>query len=151
MTLKKLLILPFFFILISCSYEPIFAKKNVNSISINEITFEGDKKINRLIINQLNLNKSDNQNISYDLNLNSSKKIETLAKDSQGDDSIYRTTIRVTLTLEKQEVVFKEKLFVLSFSYNNIKNKFDLSEYQKSIDSDLINKITQEINIYLSS
>jgi|TARA_B110000967_G_C18661591_1_gene448442 hypothetical protein len=151
MTLKKLLILPILFLIINCSYEPIFSEKNINSISIGDLTVEGNKKINRLIANQLNINRNDNQDTSYDLNLNSSKKVETLAKDSRGNDSIYRTIITVNLTLKKQELIFKEKSFVLSFSYNNIENKFDLSEYQKNIETDLINKIIQEINIYLSS
>ena len=151
MTLKKFLILPILFLIINCSYEPIFSEKNINSISIGDLTVEGNKKINRLIANQLNINRNDNQDTSYDLNLNSSKKVETLAKDSRGNDSIYRTIITVNLTLKKQELIFKEKSFVLSFSYNNIENKFDLSEYQKNIETDLINKIIQEINIYLSS
>ena len=151
MTLKKLLILPILFLIINCSYEPIFSEKNINSISIGDLTVEGNKKINRLIANQLNINRNDNQDTSYDLNLDSSKKVETLAKDSRGNDSIYRTIITVNLTLKKQELIFKEKSFVLSFSYNNIENKFDLSEYQKNIETDLINKIIQEINIYLSS
>ena len=151
MTLKKLLILPILFLIINCSYEPIFSEKNINSITIGDLTVEGNKKINRLIANQLNINRNDNQDTSYDLNLNSSKKVETLAKDSRGNDSIYRTIITVNLTLKKQELIFKEKSFVLSFSYNNIENKFDLSEYQKNIETDLINKIIQEINIYLSS
>ena len=151
MTLKKLLILPILFLIINCSYEPIFSEKNINSISIGDLTVEGNKKINRLITSQLNINRNNNQNTSYDLNLNSSKKVETLAKDSRGNDSIYRTIITVNLTLKKQELIFKEKSFVLSFSYNNIENKFDLSEYQKNIETDLINKIIQEINIYLSS
>ena len=151
MTLKKLLILPILFLIINCSYEPIFSEKNINSISIGDLTVEGNKKINRLIANQLNINRNDNEDTSYDLNLDSSKKVETLAKDSRGNDSIYRTIITVNLTLKKQELIFKEKSFVLSFSYNNIENKFDLSEYQKNIETDLINKIIQEINIYLSS
>ena len=147
MTLKKLLILPILFLIINCSYEPIFSEKNINSITIGDLTVEG----NKLITSQLNINRNNNQNTSYDLNLNSSKKVETLAKDSRGNDSIYRTIITVNLTLKKQELIFKEKSFVLSFSYNNIENKFDLSEYQKNIETDLINKIIQEINIYLSS
>ena len=70
MTLKKLLILPILFLIINCSYEPIFSEKNINSISIGDLTVEGNKKINRLIANQLNINRNDNQDTSYDLNLN---------------------------------------------------------------------------------
>jgi len=150
MTLKKFLIFPVLFLLINCSYEPIFSKKNIISVAINNIVMVGDKKINRSIISKLNL-KKNNRKDSYELNLNSTKKIETLAKDSFGNDSIYRTSITVNLILKKQEDVFKEKSFTTRFSYNNTTNKFNLSEYQKNIEIDLINKIIQEMNIYLSS
>ena len=151
MNLKKIIIIGIFFLLTNCDYEPIFSQKNIISITVNEITIEGDKKVNRYILNNLNLIKNDNQESSYNINLNSTKKIDVLAKDSLGNDSIYRTTIKTNLILEKQGKIFKEQLFTSSFSYNNIENKFDLSEYQKSIEADLIDKIAKDINIYLSS
>ena len=151
MIFKKILILTIFFLLINCDYKPIFSKKNILSLPVNEITIEGNKKINRSILNTLNLKENSDQQNSYNLILNSIKESSVLAKDALGNDSIYRTTIKTSLILKKQDEIIKEKLFEISFSYNNIENKFNLSEYRKSIETDLINKIAQEISIYLSS
>ena len=97
----------------------------------------------------LNISKENQQKPSYNLNLNSTKKIEITARDSQGNISVYKTIIVVNVLLENQKIIIKEKSFESSFSYNNIQNKFDLSQYQKDIETDLINKIAKEINIYL--
>ena len=47
--------------------------------------------------------------------------------------------------------IIKDQNFNKEFSYNNRKNKFDLVEYQNSIKDDLINKIVNDIIIYLNS
>ena len=44
-----------------------------------------------------------------------------------------------------------EKRFTENFSYNNDNNKFNLKQYEKIIQNNLINKITKNITSYLSS
>ena len=154
MIIKKLTFILIFFLLANCGYEAIYLKKNISNISINEIILEGNKKINRKIITQANLSKNNNKTYAYDLTLISNKKIESAAKDDSGNTSVYKTTITVKFYLKdpkNQNQIFKEKNFTSSFSYNNMKNKFDLSLYQKNIENNLINKIAEEIIIFLSS
>ena len=52
--------------------------------------------------------------------------------------------------MENNEIK-REKNFVSSFTYNNIENKFDLSQYQKNIEANLIQKLKEEIVIFLKS
>ena len=154
MIIKKLTFILIFFLLANCGYEAIYLKKNISNISINKITLEGNKKINRKIITQANLSKNNNETYAYDLTLISNKTIESAAKDNSGNTSVYKTTITVKFYLKdpnNQNQIFKEKDFTSSFSYNNMKNKFDLSQYQKNIENNLINKIAEEIIIFLSS
>ena len=49
----------------------------------------------------------------------------------------------------EENKIIKSKDFSSSFTYNNIENKFDLTQYQKSIELNLINKISEEIFIFL--
>jgi len=154
MIIKKLTFILIFFLLANCGYEAIYLKKNISNISINKIILEGNKQINRKIITQANLSKNNNETYAYDLTLISNKTIESTAKDNSGNTSVYKTTITVKFYLKdpnNQNQIFKEKDFTSSFSYNNMKNKFDLSQYQKNIENNLINKIAEEIIIFLSS
>ena len=153
MIIKKFSYILIFFFLTSCGYQAIYSKKNNTSISINKIESIGDRNINRKIISLAKLKERNNQNYSYDLTLSSTKIIEAVAKDKTGNTSVYKTTIVVEFYLKdpnNQGEIFKKKIFSSSFSYNNINNKFDLVKYQKNIEQNLIEKIAEEITIFLS-
>ena len=153
MMIKKFNYILIFLLLTNCGYQAIYSNKDSSRVSVNKIELIGDKNINRKIISLTNLKIKKNQNYSYKLTLDSNKIIEAAAKDKTGNTSVYKTTINVKLYLKdpnNQDQIFKEKNFSSSFSYNNITNKFDLSEYQKNIEENLINKIAEEIIIFLS-
>ena len=153
--MKKIAYILVFFTLVSCGYEPMFSKKNSYNISIKDFTLEGDKNISRKLISLLNFKKNDNQNFSsYNLIVSSSKATEVVAKDGLGNASVYKTRITVDFTLENISSVgkiFKTKTFSTDSSYNNISNKFDLSQYQNTIEENLITIISEEIIIFINS
>ena len=147
--LKKitlLLLLCFFW---SCGYEPLYLKKNDLKQQINVITLNGDQKINKMIMSSLGINEDKNSTSGYTLSLKSSKKIEVISKDKSGNPSVYRSSIIVNFSLADKKKIVKQKEFYSSFTYNNSQNKFDLSQYQKNIELNLINEISEKIFIYL--
>jgi len=151
MKTKKFTLLFIFIFLTNCGYQPIYLQKDNLKIFINEINLEGDKKINRKIMELTNLKKKNNGNPSYNLKLISNKDIKIVAKDKSGNASIYKTTVTVIFTLEDQNEIFKQKTFSSNFSYNDIINSFELSQYQKTIENNLINKIAEEIIIFINA
>ena len=147
--IKKL----FFYILLialgSCGYQPIYSGK-INIISsIHDFQIEGDKNLNRKIISSLNL-KKQNQKGGYKLTINSSKEITVAAKDAAGNASVYRTGVTVKISLVDNDKIVREKCFSSSFSYGNTENKFDLSQYQRNIEKNLIDEIIEDIYIFLT-
>ena len=46
--------------------------------------------------------------------------------------------------------LIKTKAFSEDFTYNNIENKYDLSTYQNDVENNLINKIVEDIIIFLN-
>ena len=154
MIFKKTFFILVFMAIASCEYQPILSKKDNYKISIDKIISNGDKGINRKIISFLSIEKEQKKNYQYDLNLISNKNIEIVAKDKAGNTTIFKITINVNLSLtdpNNQNKVYKNKNFIKSFTYNNMKNKFDLSQYVKSIESNLIDGIGMDISIFLSS
>ena len=151
--IKKFSYILILLLLTNCGYQTIYSDKRYTTTSINEIEIEGNKNIGRKIVSLANLGKNNNQNYSYNLTLISNKRIESVAKDKSGNISVYKTIIKVELYLKDsndQGEIIKQKIFSSSFIYNNIQNKFDLSQYQKNIEKNLIDKIAEEITIYLS-
>ena len=120
--------------LTSCAYEPILNNDNYKfSININKIS--GDKKINKIIIYNLNNLKGNNE--IYDLSLNSNKKRNIISKDSSGDPLIFRIEINVKYSVEKDGKNIINKEINRKATYNNITDKFELDNYEKNIINNL--------------
>jgi hypothetical protein len=144
----------FLFIIIigltSCGYNPIYSKTSGVDLMIKNFELQGDKNINRKIVAFLN-QKNRSRESKYNLKLISRKIITVVAKDKMGNASIYKTAINVSLVVSDGNIKIKEKKFDSNFTYNNKTNKFNLSQYQKNIADNLIDNISEEILIFLSS
>ena len=147
--LKKISLLILICFTTNCGYEPLYLKNNELEKPIKNIKLEGDKKINRLIISSLGLKKTENINSGYDLVIVSKKIIDVVSKNKQGNALTYKTSLLINFSLINQGKIFKDKDFNASFIYSNTKDKFDLSQYQDDIETNLINEISEKIFIYL--
>ena len=146
--IKKIFIVLLFILVTSCGYESIYAKKNLTKLTIEKIELSGNKKINRMIISQIPITLENNNKI---LILDTQKKIESSSKNKAGDTEVFNLSIITNLTLKNDDKIFKSRVFSSDFSYNNVSNKFDLEQYQKSIEKNLSKKISDEIFLYLVS
>jgi hypothetical protein len=134
----------------SCDYKPIYQQETNLNLLIKEVQLKGNKNINRKVIKFLKLEDPKNKNSGYILKLNSAKKLAIISKDKAGDASIYRTTVTISVLLDSENKIIKQKTFSTNFVYNNISNKFDLAEYQKNIETTLINQLIEDIYIFLN-
>ena len=149
--LKKISLLLLFCFVWNCGYSPLYLKKNNLDKTIKIITLKGNPKINKMIMSFLGLKESKNIESTYTLLLDSSKKIEVVSKDKNGNPSVYRSSIIINFLLSDNEKIIKQKEFNASFTYNNSQNKFNLFQYQKNIEVNLINEISEKIFIFLKS
>tara|TARA_Y100000591_G_C21393191_1_gene479176 strand:- start:76 stop:525 length:450 start_codon:yes stop_codon:yes gene_type:complete len=136
--------------LYSCGYQPLYSKKNTSTIVSKKLILLGDKDINDQIILATRI-KKDEKNLTYqEIELENKKEIIETSKDSKGQPSSYKMIINVKLKTKNLENNVLTKEFDQEFSYKNLTNKFELSEYQKDIENNLINRIIEEIIIYLN-
>jgi len=149
--IKKIIFFLLILSLTSCGYQPIYTKKNYDALVIKEYQLAGDKIINRKIVSLLNLRKNIQLESSYILSLDSVKKLETVAKDKTGRASVFKTSITVSIKINENKTLIKEKIFNKTYTYNNTKNKFDLMQYQKDIENNILDKISEEIIIFLNT
>jgi len=138
------------FIVASCGYQPLYnTNKEIDKIKISDIKIIGDISLGKKIYSNLALKIVKDKSL-YKLILNNKKNIVVTSKDSKGQVISYRTTITVQLSfLDNEDNLIKDKTLSKDFLYNTKDNKFKLKEYQIEIENNLINKITEDINIYL--
>ena len=148
--IKKILFLIIFLSLGNCGYEPIYSKWEVINTDIQSFQTKGDQRINRKIVSTLNI-EDQIRPTGYKLIINSTKSLNTISKDATGKASSFKTKITVVVSLMEDDKLYKNKIFTSDFTYNDIKNKFDLSQYRREIEANLINVIIEEISIFLMS
>jgi len=147
--MKKILLL-LIFLITSCGYQPIYLNSNPQNFKFSKILIQGNNDINKAITNSIPFEEVETDQSLDTLMLNSSYNVIEAAKNSKGQVEAYRSKIIVNIKIMKDKETIKERSFFEEFSYNTKKNKFDLVQYQKQIQNNLIKEIVRDINIYLN-
>ena len=147
--MKKLFILILFF-MASCGYQPLYVNKDSSDLVFNKIELFGDKEINRRIISFISIKEDKSVEKLNQIVLRSNEDIIETSKDSKGRVTTLKTTVEIKLVILNGNQIIKEKTFNENFSYNNKDNKFDLTKYQNEIKNNLVDKIIEQMSIYLS-
>ena len=143
---KIYLFLLFTIILIinGCGYTPIYSSKS-NSFKINNIEYE-DNKINQKIVKSLKSISNDNSPNEIDLIISSSKDKRILSKNKSGKAEIFELRINLNATY-----LNRVKTLNMKQNYSNVDNKFQLKEYEKIIEKQLIDKLVDSLINYLTN
>ena len=147
--MKKLFILILFFIT-SCGYQPLYVNKNNSNLVFSKIELFGDKEINRRIMSFVSIKEDKNEEKLNQIVLRSNEDIIETSKDSKGRVATLKTIVEIKLLILNGNQIIKEKTFNENFSYNNKNNKFDLEKYQGEVKNNLVDKIIEQMSIYLS-
>ena len=147
--MKKILLI-FIFLLTNCNYQPIYINKSLNNVEFSKITINGDTDINRKIINSLSFKENEFDDTLNNLLIQSSYKIQETSKNSKGQVESFRSKIIVNLIINNKKETILNKNFLKDFSYANKENKYELVQYQNEIKNNLINKIIEDINLFIN-
>jgi len=144
--MKKILILLLF--LSACGYQTLY-NTDLIKFEFNKINLSGDVKINRKIMSSLNIIETNNES-NKEISINSSKSIIISSKNAQGQPATYKTNVKITILIKDKGKLLKTKIFSENFTYNNIENKYDLSAYQQDVEDNLVEKIIDDLIVYIN-
>ncbi len=144
--MKKIFVL--FLFITACGYQPLYINKNSNSFS--KIEFIGDKRIAREIVSFASLKENSSSTNKSVILLNVSENTIATSKDSKGKITSYKTNITAKVEIKNNDKIIRNKKFDESFSYNNLDNKYDLSNYKKDVQKNLARKIAEDLIIFIN-
>jgi len=149
--MKKIFIL-FLFIVNACGYQPIYKVNKIpNDIKIQEVELTGNKNISNQIFSKLPFIIDKNNKLLEKIFIDSNKNIIEASKDSKGQVTSYKIILSVKYKkLNKDNIIIEEKDFKKEFSYDADKNKFNLKEHELKFEKNLIDRIVEDIIIYLT-
>tara|TARA_B100000941_G_C28457820_1_gene528967 strand:- start:612 stop:1064 length:453 start_codon:yes stop_codon:yes gene_type:complete len=130
-----------------CSYKPILSNQKYN-FSFNKIDTKGEKSINGFIKSNL-INKSTGEE-KFDILLNTTKNKKIISSDQKGDPLVFELTITLNYEVKKNNKNLISETIKKKISYNNIKDKFELSKYEENILKNISANISDEILIGLT-
>ncbi len=152
-SLMNKIIIKFLIILVllsGCGYKPIFSSKNTN-FAIAEIVTSGDNKLNKILNNRLNIYKNSKAKKKYYLNINTNVEKKISSKDSKGNPKTFQLKVITKANIRDEKDNNKEKIFIKTVNYNNNDNKLDLKKYERQSSESLVEKISEEMVIYLQT
>ncbi len=148
--MKKIFLIIIMFVT-SCGYQPLYVGIDAENTVFNKISLKGNKNINRKIISAISLKEDKNGISSDEIVLTSKREIKETSKDSKGQILTFKMILQLNVKILNNQKVIKERNFLKEFSYNNKENKFDLSEYQNRIENNLIDKLIEELIIFIKT
>ena len=148
MIIKKIILVLLLFI-ISCDYEPKFSQIKTDSYDIIQTYESGLRNVNRKILKYIEQSENKDSKNKIIVKILSDKTKEILSKDSLGNAKNYKYTIKINVLVENSLGKKFEKKFQKSNSYLSSRNKFDLKEYEKSLETAFTQEIAREILYFL--
>ena len=85
-----------------------------------------------------------------DIKIESNKEINIKSKDTKGNTLVFelKITLKVSnLNLNNNEV----QSFSRKITYNNSDDKFKLKQYENELENILINKVVEDLIVYLTN
>ena len=146
--MKKIIFISLIIFLSNCAgYKPIFTSDQTN-FYIEKIEISDDSKLVRKLIKSLKPYSVDNGKQSITLKLDLDKQENVIMKDAKGDPASYE--IKIELNVDVITMNGTNKLnFKENFTFNNQSNKFELNQYKKNMETNLINKIFENLILEL--
>ena len=133
-----------FFLLSSCAYEPVLLKKNYD-FYFSEIETEGERKVNKIIKQNINQNTKKESINNYQIFFSSEQKKDIIASNKKGDPTIYKISISLNYNIKKDNSVIFDNQILKQSTFNNIDDKFELLKYEEKIVESLSKKFAEDI------
>lgn len=147
--MRKLLTLLLIVLLSNCSgYTPIFSSKDTN-FYIAEIVISNDNRLTRNLIKKLKPYTIKNDQKKIILELDMKVKETVTLKDEKGNVASEEMEIILEVKSILQNDNDKKFLFTEKFTFNDQSNKFELNQYKKNIQNNLVDKIYQDLILIL--
>lgn len=143
--LKKILIIVIFSIsLQGCGFSPIYKDFSNQNLNIKILELSGDRETFNLIQTKLKKFSVNSDSEVFKIRVNTKYTKETIAKDSSGQTTDYRSKI-----VSNFQINYKDKnkniLLSESFDFKKINDQFEELEYEKTIKNNMTDIIVQKL------
>ena len=138
------------FVLSGCAYAPVLLQKNYD-FYFSEIETEGERKVNKIIKQNINQNTKKESINNYQIFFSSEQKKDIIASNKKGDPTIYKISISLNYNIKKDNSVIFDNQILKQSTFNNIDDKFELLKYEENIVENLSKRFAEDMLISVAT
>ena len=146
--MRNIITIIFLIFLSNCGYSSVYKDSKSNDIFVNVTNMQGDKVMNNLIRNQLELYSNKSSQNKYNIDISTNFQKIALAKNSSGAATNYQLTVNSDFKVKyKKEILnfsFKE-----SFDIKNFSDTFEQNNYENTIKINFASSLREKLIIKL--
>tara|TARA_Y100000590_G_scaffold463846_1_gene631665 strand:- start:345 stop:806 length:462 start_codon:yes stop_codon:yes gene_type:complete len=149
--IRNILLIFTFISIINCGYSPLLTKEK-NNFYIENLSIEGNRKINAQISNGLKKYQISDDNFKkYDLKVETSYEKKISNKDDDGNPKNFNLQVKALIIVKNSDGVEKNKSFSKNVSLSAESKKITEKEREKKYIKDLSNLIVKDIIFFISN
>ena len=135
----------YFIFIVSCGYSPLKNGNNTN-FYIGDLSIEGNRSINKHILNYLKIyNQPRDNSIRYDLKISTNYKKIVKSKDNKGNPSNYNLNVESSIQIILNDGNIIKKVINKNKSLSSNKRKIAEKEAEKKYLKNMSKLISEDI------
>ena len=142
--MKNITLIILILFLYNCGYSSVYKNQKSQNFRIDIIKTEGDRDMNNLIKNEINLYSNNNSMNTYSLKINTDYKKEILTKNSSGEITDFTLSVTSIFVLEFNGIT-QYMQFEESIDIKNQSNSFEQNIYEQNIQKNFASSIREKL------
>jgi len=142
--MKNLILIIFLFFIFGCGYTSVYKNLSDQSFQISITEMQGDREMNNLIKNEINLYSNNDSLNKFDIVVKTDYVKKVLVKDSSGIITDYEIYTNSTFTIKFNENI-KKVTFNETINIKNQADNFNQDTYEKSIKKNFASSIREKL------
>ena len=142
--MKNITLIILILFLYNCGYSSVYKNQKSQNFRIDIIKTEGDRDMNNLIKNEINLYSNNNSMNTYSLKIDTDYKKEILTKNSSGEITDFTLSVTSIFVLKFNDITQNMK-FEESIDIKNQSNSFEQNIYEQNIQKNFASSIREKL------
>ena len=142
--MKNITLILLLLFLYNCGYTSVYKNQETQDFAINVTGLKGDREMNNLIKNEINLYSNKNSIKIFNIEINTDYKKTVITKDSAGNITDYTLAATSTFTINLENLT-KTVQFTESINIKNLSDTFEQNNYEKNIKRNFASSLREKL------
>ena len=142
--MKNITLIFLLLFLYNCGYTSVYKNQETQDFAINVTGLKGDREMNNLIKNEINLYSNKNSIKIFNIEINTDYKKTVITKDSAGNITDYTLAATSTFTINLENLT-KTVQFTESINIKNLSDTFEQNNYEKNIKRNFASSLREKL------